>query len=375
MAENNSLSRILENSKSVAACLLCFSALAAQDAAREAGYAREAHHLDQAIALYRKSVSENPKWTEGWWYLGTLLYDQDDYAGAAPAFERAAALDATSGETMVMLGLCEAQLRKKAEALQHLRSGRKLGIPDDPQLRRVMLYNLATLWLDRGDVRGDFDRAQEALDILAREGVESEELTAALGLAVLRIHPPPPDPELVRAAGHAEILAAQRNKLAEALREYEQLAATFPKVPGVQFARGNFLLANHYDDQAVAAFQRELENTPEHLLARLGIAGIKARTDPAGGLPYAEEAVKLVPELPEAHYLLGVLLLDTGQAARAIAELETAQRAEPNEAKVYFALGRAYARVKRTADAARARAIFARLNKQAEEQRPYQESH
>lgn len=344
--------------------------LAGQDVARQAGEAREANRLDEAICLYRKAVSDNPKWTEGWWYLGTLLYDRDDYAGAAPAFEKAAALDPKAGQTLVMLGLCEAKLQRKAEALEHLRSGRKLGIPDDPQLRHVMLFSLGTLWLERGDVRGDFDNAQEVLDILAREGVESEELTEALGLAVLRIRPPRPDPELVRAAGRAEVLAAQRGKLAEALREYDQLATTFPKVPGVQFAHGKFLMENNYDDEAVAAFQRELENTPNHLLARLGIAGIKTRTDPAGGLRYAEEAVKLAPELPEAHYLLGVMLLDTGHASQAIAELERAQRANPNEAKIYFALGRAYARVKRTAEAARARATFMRLNKQAEENHP-----
>src|ERR1700682_2459690 len=173
----------------------------------DAGHAREANHLDQAIELYRKAVSGNPKWTEGWWYLGTLLYDRDDYADAAPAFERAAALDPKSGTTQVMLGLCGAKLHRNSEALEHLRSGRKLGIPDAPQLRHVMLFSLAALWLERG-VRGDFDDAQEALDILAREGVESEELTEALGLAVLRIRPPPPDPQLVRAAGHAEVLAA-----------------------------------------------------------------------------------------------------------------------------------------------------------------------
>lgn len=346
-----------------------FGILAGQDVAREAGQARETNRLDEAIELYRKAVSDNPAWTEGWWYLGTLLYDRNDYTGAATAFKIAAALDPRTGTTLVMLGLCEAKLGKNTEALKHLQQGRTLGIAADPQLRHVMLYSLGTLWLDRGNDHGDFDNAQDALDALVREGVESEDLTTALGLAVLRMRPPAENPELVRAAGHAESLAAQRSKLAEALPEYERFAAAFPKIQNVQFAYGKFLLANHYDDQAVAAFQRELENTPHHLLARLGIAGIKTRTDPAGGLPYAEEAVKLAPELPETHYLLGVLLLDTGKVSQAIAELEIAQRAEPDVAKIYFALGRAYARAKRTGDAARARATFARLNKLAEETR------
>jgi tetratricopeptide (TPR) repeat protein len=350
-----------------AAVLLFVCGVAAQDLAREAAAARENDHLGEALALYRKGVAGNPKWTEGWWYLGTLLYDRDDYAGAAAAFKRAAALNTKSGQTLVMLGLCEAKLGKNTGALEHLRAGRKLGVPNDPQLRNVMLYTLGTLWLERGEDRGGFDYAQEALDSIAREGVDSEDLTEALGRAVLRIQVTGRDPELIRAAGTAEAMAAQRSKSDEAREKYQKLAANYPKVPGVQFAYGKFLLDNHYEDEAVAAFQRELENTPNHLLARLGIAGIKASNEPADALPYAEAAVKLAPDLPEAHYLLGLVVLNLGSDPdRAIAELETAQRGEPNVPKVYFALGRAYARANRAADAARARAAFARLDKQAE---------
>ena len=354
----------------LATAVICSGVLSGQDVARLAGQAREASRLDEAVALYRKAVSDNPRWTEGWWYLGTLLYDRDDYRGAEPAFNNAAALDPRNGTALAMLGLCEAKLGKNAAALRHLQESRTLGLAGDPQLRHVVLYSLGTLWLDRGNERGDFDNAQDVLDALAGEGVESEELIVALGLAVLRLRSPAENPELVSAAGHAETLAAQRSKLAEALVAYQHLADAFPKIHNVQFAHGKFLLASHYDDQAVAAFQRELENTPSHLLARLGIAGVKTRTDAAGGLPYAEEAVKLAPDLPEAHYLLGVLLLDTGKVTQGIAELEIAQQAEPDVAKIYFALGRAYARAKRTTDAARARATFARLNKQSEEARP-----
>ncbi len=347
--------------------LVCISGLAAQDIARDAASALENDHLDEALALYRKGVAENPRWTEGWWHLGTLLYDRDDYAGAAASFGHASALDPKSGQSLVMLGLSEAKLGKNEEALDHLLSGRKLGIPDDPQLHDVVLYSLGELWLARGEDRGGFDHAQELLDALAREGVDSEELTYALGRAVLRIRPPSGDPEVIRAAGKAEALATQHSKGAEAREKYQQLAASYPRLPGVQFAYGKFLLENHSDDEAVAAFQLELRNAPNHLLATLGIAGIKAQTDPTAALPYAEAAVKLSPQLPEAHYLLGLVLLNLGNNSdRAIAELETAQRGEPAVAKVYFALGRAYARAHRAADAARARAEFARLDKQAE---------
>ena len=61
------------------------------------------------------------------------------------------------------------------------------------------------------------------------------------------------------------------------------------------------------------------------------------------------------------NYLLGLLSLETGDLALAIAELETAARMLPDNAQFQFALGNAYARAGRAEDAARARAAFMRL--------------
>src|SRR5215469_6482470 len=108
--------------------------LAAQNIEHEATVARESNRLEDAIRLYRQAVAENPSWTEGWWYLATLLYDQDDYSGAASAFNQAVALDPKSTQTRVMLGLSEAKLGRNAEALEHLREGRQLGVPADSTL-------------------------------------------------------------------------------------------------------------------------------------------------------------------------------------------------------------------------------------------------
>jgi len=96
----------------------------------------------------------------------------------------------------------------------------------------------------------------------------------------------------------------------------------------------------------------------------LEIASVRYQVDSRDGLHYAEQAVKLAPGIPFAHYLLGVLRLDTGNAAGAVPELEVAQKAFPNESRVYFSLGNAYARVGRKAEAAKARAEFARLSAQ-----------
>ncbi len=334
--------------------------------AAKAAQAREANRSDEAIALYRKALSLRPKWDEGWWYLGTLLYDRDAYAEAAQAFKETAALNPRVGTAFVMLGLCEIKLGRDDDALKHIRQGRQLGTADDPQFRHVMLYQEGLLLLNKSE----FGTAQDTLDSLSREGVESEDLTMALGCAVLRIRPSTlpsagsTTREIVRHAGWAEHFSAQE-KFDEAMREYDRLATDFPGTHNVQYAYGRFLVSSHHPDKAIEAFQREIENTPKHVLARLEIAAIDSKTNLPAGLPYAEEAVKLDPEVPLGHYFLGLLLLNTDQPERAVLELEAAERALPNEARVHYALGNAYSRAHRMEDAQRERVIFQRLDEKA----------
>jgi predicted Zn-dependent protease len=331
--------------------------------AARAEQARSANRIEDAIELYRKALSLRPRWPEGWWYLGTLLYEQDGFADATVAFGRATVLSPKLGTAWVMLGLCEFKLERYDDALKHIQQGRKLGVSADQQFKQVMLYHEGLLLIGKGE----FEHAQETLGLLSRGGVENEDLTTALGLSVLRIRfsdllaRDSALREPVRRAGWAEHLAAQK-KFDEALSEYDRLATDFPNIPNVQYAHGRFLLLSNQDEKAIEAFKREIGNDPKHLLSHLRIADTKLRfRDAHGGLPYAEEAVKLRPQLPLGHYLLGSLLLETGQTVRAITELETAQRLMPREPKIYFALGRAYARANRKQDAERARATFTRL--------------
>ena len=328
----------------------------------EAEQARLANRTDEAIELYRRALAARPQWAEGWAYLGSLLYGRDTYAEAAEAFGKSVSLDASIGTTWVMLALCEFQLGRADDALAHIRRGRELGTTPDPQFRQVMLYHEGLLLLGKSE----FERAQETLGLLGADGVESEDLLIALGLSVLRIRPsdlPAGESslvQLVRRAGRAEYLASQKRH-DEALREYERLKADFPGTRNVRYALGRHYVAVREPAKALAAYQEEIERSPDHVPARLGIAALKAETDPAGALVYAEEAVRLNPNIPLGHYLLGTLLLHTDQAERAVAELELAQRGVPEDPRVYYALGRAYTRAGRPEDAARARATFKRL--------------
>lgn len=338
--------------------------------ATKANQAREAGQLDDAAELYRQALVQNPKWGEGWWYLATLLYDRERYADAARAFQAAARLQPKIGAPWLMLGLCEFQLKLYDEALQHLRQGRQAGLGDNKELNRVARYHEALLMLRRGD----FEAAQASFAGQAAEGANNESLIVALGLSVLRmpllpkdLPPDHRDYQLVRRLGWAEHQFAQKN-LGDAQREYERIAAEYPQVPGVQYAYGRYLVASQNEEAALAAFEREIEVSPRHALARMQIAYIKLQAnDPAAGLPYAEKGVELHPQFALGQYVLGRLLFDANQNARAVKVLETARQLAPDEPKIHFTLARAYLRANRKADADRARAEFTRLNKMLEE--------
>ena len=327
--------------------------------------AREGDKIDEAIGLYRQAVGLRPAWAEGWWFLGTLYYDHDKYPEAAQAFKQTAQIQQKIGAPWAMLGLCEFQLARYDEAKAHLEQARKLGLGDNTELTRVMRYHDGLLSI----LKGDFEKAQETLGSLSYEGLKSEELIISLGLAILRIGMTPkeitidyPDRALIRRAGLAEHFAAEKN-MSDAQREYDMVTRDYGKVPNVQYAYGRFLLTNRDDEGAQAAFERELQNWPKHALARCQLANIKLRNkDIEGGLPLAEEAVKIAPRLPLGHYVFGRLLLEAGQNDRAIVELEMASQMVPNEPKIYFALARAYTKAKRKQDADKARATFTRLS-------------
>lgn len=331
--------------------------------ARKAAQERDAGHLDQAISLYKKGLRLRPRWTEGWWFLGTSLYDQNSYAMAAQAFQKLLLLDPRNGSAHLFLGLCLFELGKDNRSLVHIERGKQLGILNDPQLRRVMLYHEGILLLRKGR----FEAAQESLDALSKEGVFSQEAAFASGMSALRIRPaslPAGDDSfrsIVKAAGEAQGLAATK-RFDDARNLYKRLLADHPSFPNLHYAFGRLLLKLHETDPAVAEFQKEIESNPQHALARLQIAAVKYRLDSAAGIRYAQDAVKLQPNLPMGHYLLGLLYSDTGKFALAIPELELAAKSFPKEPKIYFALGTAYARTGRKQEATRARATFNRLN-------------
>ena len=167
------------------------------------------------------SFQPAPPSASDYWSQATADYDADRYAAAASGFEHVTALLPKSGLAWAMLGLCEQQMGRHEAALRHLELAHKLGV-DDASIRHVAFFHEGLLLIEKGH----FEDAQSVLDRLAAEKVDTPELKAALGKAILRTRH---DSPALRQAGEAEWQAANDNP--QSARAYAELAGQFGSIP------------------------------------------------------------------------------------------------------------------------------------------------
>jgi tetratricopeptide (TPR) repeat protein len=334
---------------------------------KKAEAAREADQTDEAIRLYTQVVRMRPRFAEGWWYLGTLFYEADQYADGRTAFRHVTGLKPEMALGWAMLGLCEFETKDFDSALVHLERADQLKIPSEQGFYDVSKYHYALL-LTRS---GRFELAVKIIGDFARQGKDSPQFTEAMGIAALRkpLLPnelPPLERELVLDVGHAMCNSAAR-RAAEAERDRVELLRKYPNTPQIHYLSGTMLLASD-SDKALEEWNAELAISPEHPQALVSIAAeYLKRGEYQTALPSAEKAVEVSPTYFAAHAILGQVLAEGDlDVSRGTHELETAVRLAPWQPQAHFALGTAYAKAGRKADAAKEREEFLRLRGQNE---------
>jgi tetratricopeptide (TPR) repeat protein len=329
--------------------------------------ARARNRVEDAIGLYRQAVKLRPSWAEGWWFLGELLYDQNKYPEARDSLRRLIDIDRTTGPGFALLGLCEFETKEYDKALSHIYQARRLGLGDDPQVRRVVLFHEMLLLTQLKQ----YESAMQVLVNVVKDGGAGPTVIEAAGLAGLRrpIFPeelPPGDKDLIERTGRAVCAMAERNRGA-AQTYFEELLAGYPKTPNVHYLYGSFLSATDKDG-GLREYQKELELNPKHTEALATIAlEYEVRGDLDTAISYARRAVDSDAQFFGAHAVLGKLLASAGEVEQGIKELEIARQQASDSPQVHFSLATAYAMAGRTAEAARERAEFARLKKLADE--------
>jgi tetratricopeptide (TPR) repeat protein len=331
--------------------------------------ARGAERFDEAVSLYGKALNIKPKWPEGWWYIGAILYQRDNYPQARDAFQNLVALEADRGPAWAMLGLCQFQTGEYERAGFSLQRGRTLGVNDNSELARVVRYHTALVYI-RYEY---FESAYDVLSEFVRFGQESPKVVEAFGLTLLRkpLLPneiPADQREKVLVAGQAGYNMAARRR-DQARVAFDALLARYPNDPNIHYAFGVYMLPQDAD-VAMKEFKREMEISPNHYAAMTQMAFEYLKRDQFDdALPLAEKAVQLSPTLFAARNVLGRVLLELGQVDRSIKELEEGVKLAPSSPEMHFALARAYTRAGRKDEAARERETFKKLQDEYNQKR------
>lgn len=330
--------------------------------AANAARARAEGQLDDAVGRYRALVEERPDWTEGQWYVGSLLYELRRPREARAAFARVLRQQPDHAGAMALGGLCAFDLGDHETALRDLLRSLQLHVQQTPEIARVVRYHAGMLFTRFSE----FEAGNQLLTSVAAEADETPALIAALGANLLRLPLLPaeipdgarPRIELAGRAGYA--MARRETTSARSL--LDDLRTRFGGTPDVEYLWGVFLAAQD-PAAAIAAWQRELAISPTHLPARLQLASELVKQDRLDeAQKYAEDAVRVDPRHFAPRLALGQVLLARSDPAAAIATLEMARQLAPESAQSHYLLSVAYARAGRTADAERARDQFRRLS-------------
>ena len=323
--------------------------------------ARDENRNEEAIRLFRRAITEQPDSEQALWFLGTLLYEKQQYADARDVLRQFVTLRPDAGPAWALLGISEFQLRAYPRALDHLQRAMAVGMGDRNELIQSVYFDVVVL-LTR------FERYDESIDMLQRmlaNGAPDPALTEPAGLAGLRLpllpsEVPPDRVELVHLAGRA-VLDVQTQHYENAESELKQLVTNYANEPGVHYLYGAYLVQLH-PNESVAEFERELEISPSHVLARVRLAEqLIAKRDFDHALALAQQAIKLDPKRASPHMLAGEAFVAKGNAGDGVKELETARDIDPTVARAHWDLLRAYIAAGRKEDAEREKKAIEKL--------------
>jgi len=329
----------------------------------QASAAREQNNLPQAIDLYKQAVALNPKWPDGWWFLGSLQYATDAYAPARDALTHYIEINPNAGPAIALRGLCEFETGEYVQSLQDIQRGLALGAANRPRNAGILQYHEALL-LTRN---GKFGDALQEYGLLSKTSASNPDLFEGVGLAGLRTALLPKEVEASRhelfvMAGDAAFhFMAGDEKAAQ--QKFQDLFQRFPTAANTHYLYG-YLLFPKDPDQAVTEFKRELEIAPSNAAASLMLAwNSLIRNNPSEALVYAQKVVAEEPAFPGAQLVLGRSLVETGDAQAGLAHLGKALQLEPQNLEAHIALAKAYSELGRKQDARRERLLCLELTK------------
>lgn len=194
------------------------------------------------------------------------------------------------------------------------------------------------------------------------------DVLALEGLIAMRQQQPQKAAEKYRSA----LNASSRSKFAVDLAEAQWMAGDqqgvlstletwLAKHPDDAMARYNvavYYQALNRPKEAKEAYVKVIGQVPDHVLALNNLAWLMRKEDPHQALKYAEQALQRAPKSPPIMDTLGTLLLEQGQAERAVRLLSDASANAPADLSIRYHLAQA---LDQAGDRSQARAVLEKV--------------
>jgi len=242
-----------------------------------AGFAHhEVGELDQAGALYRRALEEDPEHAEALHLLGLIAYQQGEFQSAIELIERALRKLAGLPEAHLNLGNALREVGRLPEAADSYHRAIDL----DPDYG-IAHSNLARALNDQGLFKAGLESSRRAVALIPDFlGAHVNCAAALIGLErvaeaetpLRRVVDLAPD----RAEAHHDLgeILATLGRLDEAVASYHRALAIKPDYAEAHYNLGRALSAQSRLEEAEASYRRTLALDPDHARAHYGLANV-----------------------------------------------------------------------------------------------------
>jgi Tfp pilus assembly protein PilF len=273
-------------------------------AAFNAGVAAiKANDRETAVTKFKEAVADDPNFRQAWEALSTVQFDLGRNQEAVDAAEKALALGSTEPTVLMARWQAYRNLKDDVKAAEAQKDLERIGKQTEEAKK---LHNEGVALMKAGDDAGAFSKFQEALTL------DPNLLASQLGLADA---------------------ALKMGKNAEAAAAAESVLKADPKNEQALRLRFNACLA--LGDKAKLADALVGLAAVEPVMARDGLLRLAFDAYDANNMPLSKErfdqALKIDPNYPLAHYYLGLIGVSMGATADARMHFERFLQLAPND--------------------------------------------
>lgn len=330
----------------------------------EAKQAQSQGDLATAIAKYHAILQIAPKLDVAYNNLGALYFRQHNYSKAAEVLQQGLKVNPNMPSASALLGISLFETADYSRARPLLENVVKAH-PNDPTAQMYLAKDLMKL--------DDTTAAAASLQALAAREPKNQEVFYLLARVYMRMSEQALakmnaiDPNSVLSHQLSAEVMESMNNYDGAVVQLKKAVEMAPQQPGNHYKLGDAYWNLSQWDQANEQFKAELEVDPGNCMAawKLGNIIMQRGGNPEEALTDLNKAIGECPDLADARVDRARALAKLDRNQEAVSDLETAEKATPNDPSIHFLLAKAYRALGRSQDAGREMQLFSKLDEAA----------